>query len=160
MGADSNPVLVVEDHLLTREVLCRLIRREGLKCEAVGTVAEAIARLAMRPACIVLDLLLPDGTGLEIMCAVRRMNLPAAIIISTAASEPGLLDAVRALEPAAMLQKPYCAAGLLALVSEAMAEAAAGPRFTGAALPARSARATAPPAFHASRPVSGTQPQA
>ena len=64
-------VLVVEDDANTRDLLRRGMEREGLAvCEA-ATAAEALARLAdWRPSLVLLDLLLPDGTGFDVLDAL------------------------------------------------------------------------------------------
>jgi two-component system, NarL family, response regulator DevR len=115
--------LVVEDHIVTRRALCSLLASVGIESIAAGTVAEAVALLERRPACIVLDLLLPDGTGLDVMLAVRRMGLQTRIVISTGAGDPDLLGAALALGPEALLQKPHGATLLLDLIQGAIRSA-------------------------------------
>lgn len=125
-GAVSRVALVIEDHAATRQALCTLLERAGVECLATGTVAGAISLLSHRPACVVLDLLLPDGVGLDVMIAIRRMGLATRIIVSTGAADPELLDAVYALEPEVLLEKPHSATLLLDLVHESIHAARCG----------------------------------
>ena len=68
---DGCAVLIVEDDGHTRDLLRRGLEREGLAvCEAT-TTAEALARLdGWRPGLVLLDLLLPDGTGFDVLDAL------------------------------------------------------------------------------------------
>src|SRR4051812_3291594 len=54
-------VLLVDDHLATRDVLRRILALSGWEVLEAATVAEGLAQLDPPPDCIVLDLELPDG---------------------------------------------------------------------------------------------------
>ena len=65
-------VLVVEDDNTSRELLSHYLVASGYSVCHAGTAAEALqtARL-LRPAAISLDMLLPDGHGLELLARLR-----------------------------------------------------------------------------------------
>jgi signal transduction histidine kinase/DNA-binding response OmpR family regulator/CHASE3 domain sensor protein len=66
-------VLVVEDDPNLRESTARLLAGDDVETVAVGTTAEALARLrAATFDCMVLDLALPDGSGLELLEEMAR----------------------------------------------------------------------------------------
>jgi len=70
---DNRPcVLIVEDEVPLAEALARTLGGRGFRPLLVGDVAAALhtARSA-RPDLIVLDLLLPDGNGLDVCRALR-----------------------------------------------------------------------------------------
>jgi CheY-like chemotaxis protein len=74
-AAPSLRILLVEDHLDTRETMTKLMRRWGHEVEAASTVAEALAV----PDCERFDLLvsdigLPDGTGHDVMIELKRRS--------------------------------------------------------------------------------------
>ena len=61
-------VLVVEDDSRLRDSIRELLTAEDIEIVGVGTVAEAHARLVgERFDCVVMDLLLPDGTGYDLL---------------------------------------------------------------------------------------------
>jgi CheY-like chemotaxis protein len=77
-------VLLVEDDLRQQESLQRLLGAEGVELTTAGTVKGALAELEARAFdCMVLDLVLPDGSGydlLEKMAAGTRYAFPPVIV--------------------------------------------------------------------------------
>ena len=71
-------VLVIDDHALIREGLRRLISRDE-SIHVVGEAAskrEALAQISHHdPDVIVVDLHLPDGSGLDVIATVRKMEI-------------------------------------------------------------------------------------
>lgn len=108
--------LVVEDDALTHASLRRVLERSGHEVEAVGTVAEAYPRLA-HSGCVVVDLQLPDGCGIEVLRYVRERHLPVRVAINTGCSDQALLRQVRALRPDALFIKPFNPEKLLAWIA-------------------------------------------
>ena len=69
-------VLVVEDNAATRELLVQQIRLAGHDVEAVGTLREALARIDGEQLDVVLlDVLLPDGSGIDLLAELRRRGV-------------------------------------------------------------------------------------
>ncbi len=93
-------VLLVDDHELIREGLARAFERDaGMSVVGqAGSVAEALAAWkALRPDVVVTDLQLPDGTGLDIIRAIRGESADAGLVMLTMhASDAQILDAMEA----------------------------------------------------------------
>ncbi|MBV8079473.1 MAG: response regulator transcription factor [Actinobacteria bacterium] len=92
-------VLIVDDHPLTREALASLLTANGF--EVVGQAssgAEAIALAgSLAPGVVVLDLTMPDMTGLEALPRVHEVAPNAEIVVLTASEDDAnLLAAIRA----------------------------------------------------------------
>ena len=93
-------VLLVDDHDLIREGLRRAFEREP-DFEVVGeasSIADALARAAeLQPDVVIMDLRLPDGTGLE---ATRRLRTERAdigiVVLTMYAGDQQLFDAIEA----------------------------------------------------------------
>jgi CheY-like chemotaxis protein len=103
----TNPrLLLVEDHPAGADALRRLLSRAGMDVVCATTVREARTMLHPAPDWIVLDLMLPDGCGLEVLEEVRAAGLPSRVAVVTATVEPTLIDAVRELRPDVLLNKP------------------------------------------------------
>ena len=68
LNANQDPVLIVEDHADTAEMLRRLLARNGFAADVAMNAAEAIEKLErQRPTCLILDETMPGMTGLELM---------------------------------------------------------------------------------------------
>jgi DNA-binding NarL/FixJ family response regulator len=82
----STTVLLIDDHELIRQGLRRAFERND-DFEVVGeaaSVAEAARQLAMlHPDVIVVDVRLPDGSGLDIVKAARRQRPDLGIVVLT-----------------------------------------------------------------------------
>jgi two-component system, response regulator, stage 0 sporulation protein F len=84
-------VLVVEDDVGIRRALGRLLGERGYRTIEAGNGREAIQRLAeVTPAAIVIDLLMPIMSGVELLKALRRNPFYRTIptVVMTGALEP------------------------------------------------------------------------
>lgn len=91
-------LLVVDDHEVVRQGLVALLgRREGFQVVAeASTVAEAIAEARRhRPDIVILDVRLPDGSGVE-ACRDIRAELPETrvIMLTSYPDEEAVLSAI------------------------------------------------------------------
>jgi two-component system, NarL family, response regulator DevR len=91
-------VLVVDDHEVVRQGLVALLgRREGFQVVGeAGTVAEAIeAARRHHPEIVVMDVRLPDGSGIE-ACREIRAELPETrvIMLTSYPDEEAVLSAI------------------------------------------------------------------
>ena len=82
-AAAEGVVLVVEDDALLGRALTRLLRSAGHRVELHDRVGALLDRpLPDSPACLVLDLHLPDGSGFDVLDHVEALgeSLPAVVI--------------------------------------------------------------------------------
>ena len=82
-------ILVVDDEESTRAFLSDFLGSRGYKVEAVATGEEAVARITRGdpPAVTLLDLLLPDIDGLEVLTRVKNANGSLPVIIMSAVGQ-------------------------------------------------------------------------
>jgi CheY-like chemotaxis protein/CHASE3 domain sensor protein len=77
-------ILVVEDDAVARDSTCRLLAGNNVETVAVATAAEALSKLGTSTFdCMVLDLALPDRTGLQLleeMSKTERYAFPPVIV--------------------------------------------------------------------------------
>jgi FixJ family two-component response regulator len=78
----STRVFVVDDDEGVRRALARLLRCAGHQAEVFDSARSFLAGadLSVGPACVVLDLRLPDGNGLEVQ---RELNMSLPIVFLT-----------------------------------------------------------------------------
>jgi DNA-binding response OmpR family regulator len=75
-------ILIVDDEPAIRESLAFALQREGFAIAEAGTLKEARARAAAADL-ILLDLVLPDGNGLEFLRALRaKSDVPVIVLTS------------------------------------------------------------------------------
>ncbi len=111
----SPHVLVVDDDLEIRKLLGRYLREQGFRVSLAGSKQEFLERLATeRLDIVVLDVLLPDGSGLD-LCRLLRQRVPhVPVVLVTALKEE--VDRIIGLEIGAddYLGKPFNPRELLA----------------------------------------------
>ena len=91
-------LLIVDDHEVVRQGLVSLLeRREGFQVVAeAGTVAEAVAQATkFEPDVVVMDVRLPDGSGIE-ACREIRADLPRTrvVMLTSYPDEEAVLSAI------------------------------------------------------------------
>jgi two-component system, OmpR family, response regulator RegX3 len=129
MASGRRTILLVEDEPAIAEPLAETLTREGFHLEVAGTAAAALEKAtSVRPDLILLDLMLPDGSGYDVCREVRR-DSQVPIIMLTARGEEA--DRVIGLELGAddYVVKPFSAREVTARVRAVLrrtATAAAG----------------------------------
>ena len=76
-------LLIIDDHAVVRQGLVQAFHDKGFaSIETAGTLKEARAKIAaFNPEALIIDLNLPDGSGLEVVQWVRKFSPDIAIII-------------------------------------------------------------------------------
>src|ERR1700740_1283851 len=85
--ADGNPinVLGVEDETVLAEMVSLSLRYEGSNIPTAGDGSSAIAAArAQRPDVVVLDVMLPDMSGLDVLHKLREENPQLPVLLLTA----------------------------------------------------------------------------
>ena len=101
-------ILVVEDHNELAQNMLSYLSKEGYVCEISETFEQAMSKLAgFDYDLMVLDLMLPDGNGLEILRWVKQTNADMGVLILSAKNS--LQDKIKGLELGAddYLAKPF-----------------------------------------------------
>jgi DNA-binding NarL/FixJ family response regulator len=89
--------LIVDDHAAIRTGISHAIEKAGMSCCAMAaSKSEAIAQLAhTNPDAVVVDLNLPDGSGLDLIRWIRKSSTEIAIVMLTM-SDGDLISAMNA----------------------------------------------------------------
>jgi FixJ family two-component response regulator len=116
-------VFVVDDDAAVREAVGKLIASVGLRVETFGSTREFLdAKRPEAPACLVLDVRLPDISGLEFQHDLAQASIPIPIIFITGHADVPMT--VRAMKAGAVefLTKPFRGQELLDAVQDAIAK--------------------------------------
>ncbi|MBB4665054.1 response regulator [Conexibacter arvalis] len=119
----SGRVLVVDDELQILRALKVILRDAGYEPIAVATAEEALDAAATRPPdAAIVDLVLPDGDGIEICRQLRAWSEMPIMVLSAIGEEE---QKVRALEAGAddYVTKPFGARELVARLGAALRRA-------------------------------------
>ena len=122
MIEEDHIIFIVDDDREVREGVCELLASLGLRAVPFGSVSEYIA--ASRPdlpACLILDVVLPDINGLDFQKQIADERHPPIVFITGHGDIP---SSVRAIKNGAIdyLTKPFTASDLLAAVRTAISE--------------------------------------
>jgi two-component system response regulator PilR (NtrC family) len=101
-------LLIVDDEASLRDFLSIVFEDEGWRVETAGSVAEARAAVAKNePDLILCDLMLPDGSGIDLLREVKTATPSIAVVMITA--HTSTKSAVEALKAGAFdyIAKPF-----------------------------------------------------
>ena len=111
-------ILYVEDEKLLADAVVHLLSKSGISVDWVEDGEKGLELATkLNYDCIVLDIMLPKMSGVEILKTIRKNQVKTPVIMLSALSEVG--DKVRGLEQGAddYLGKPFKAAELIARIN-------------------------------------------
>jgi len=117
-------ILLIDDHPSVRSGIRRAIEISGMTCcgEAASR-AEAFAQIAHKsPDAVVLDLHLPDGSGLDIVQWIRKHSQEMAIVILTMSDEESHLIAAMRAGASAFVKKSAPINDVIAAIRSALTQ--------------------------------------
>jgi len=122
MTERSAKVFVVDDDVTVCVALSRLIRSAGFHVETFGTATECLSADRLKDAdCLVLDVHLPDLSGLELQAHLTQLGLELPIVFITGRGDIPM--SVRAMKAGALefLTKPFDNRQLLDAIEQGIA---------------------------------------
>ena len=124
-------LLVVEDRESLRRMLVRALAGEGYTVAAAADLAQARAHLAAaeRIDLVLSDLMLPDGSGLEVLTMARTRTPAPPVVVLTGFGSVAAAVAAMKLGAADFLEKPVDLERLFRLVASLVEEEPAAPVF-------------------------------
>ncbi|HUK94756.1 MAG TPA: response regulator transcription factor [Gaiellaceae bacterium] len=115
MGRRRRLILLVEDERSITEPLAEALDRDGFDTEVAGTIAEALELARRDPDLVLLDVMLPDGSGFDVCRELRRDSQVPIIMLTARGEEP---DRIVGLELGAddYVVKPFSAREVIARI--------------------------------------------
>lgn len=127
----DNAALVIEDDASIRADLNSLVSRLGLAVESVGTVAEALEKLnANRYRVVLVDLGLPDGSGIDVLQHLTEVSDPPAVLVVSSAMDVDVRNTCLRLGARDFIAKPFRPTEAARRVERAMEEVPAASAIT------------------------------
>src|SRR5262245_6564231 len=88
--------LIVDDETKALAAMTELVEKEGFSAIAAASLQEARGKLAQtRPDVVLVDLMLPDGSGLDLLQEIEPSERPELILITGFASVDSAVAALR-----------------------------------------------------------------
>ena len=125
--SERQRVLVCDDEPQILRALRVILRDAGFEVDPASTAAEALDKAAVRPPnAAIIDLVLPDGDGIEVCRQLREWTTMPIIVLSAVGEEE---EKVRALEAGAddYVTKPFGSRELVARLHAALRRATPAP---------------------------------
>jgi FixJ family two-component response regulator len=122
VGPQDHVVFIVDDDRRIREALSELLSSFDMHAVAFGSAAEYMAYPKPDvPACLVLDVELPDINGLDLQSRIAQGDHPPIVFITGHGDIP---SSVRAIKAGAVdfLPKPFKEADLMRAINAALAQ--------------------------------------
>jgi DNA-binding response OmpR family regulator len=110
-------ILIIEDEKDLRKSMVSYLTQEGYLCESAGDYEEALEKIGIYDYdCFVVDIMLPKGTGLDLITEIKKKNAESGIIIVSAKNS--LEDKLKGLEIGSddYLTKPFHLSELMARI--------------------------------------------
>jgi two-component system response regulator FixJ len=135
--ADLGAVHIVDDDEPLRRALQRLLRSVGYTAITYGTAAAVIDVAPRLSGCLLLDLRMPDMSGLEVQAQLVRRGIRLPVVVVTGHGD--VPSAVQAMKAGALdfIEKPIDEERLLAAIEAAFREGAQTTRDVEATQAAR-----------------------
>jgi FixJ family two-component response regulator len=115
-------VAIVDDDSAVRKALGRLLGASAIRSRSYASAREFLDSLTSDiPECLIVDLQMPEMTGLELQGELFRAGARIPTIVITAHNEAGLRERCLAAGAAAYLVKPLDGDVLLASIDSAVA---------------------------------------
>jgi FixJ family two-component response regulator len=106
MRENSSWIGVIDDDPSLRRALGRMIRLFGFETKLFASASDYLNESHPKPACLILDIVMPDMNGLELLVELQASGLSVPTIFISAHDNEAYIAKARSLGAIAYLQKP------------------------------------------------------
>lgn len=115
----SQKILIVEDEPNIIESLSFLMERAGLDVAHERDGANALAKVeADKPDLVILDVMLPNRSGFDILRDIKKLSAPPKVLMLTAKGQARDRQAAEEIGVDRFMTKPFANAEIVAAVQE------------------------------------------
>jgi two-component system KDP operon response regulator KdpE len=97
---------LVEDDPGSANALRLLLSYNGYEVILAPTLGESMRKIDPSIDAVILDLMLPDGNGDQLLAHIRKSKLPIRVLVTTAVSDGARIEQVKTLRPEGIFRKP------------------------------------------------------
>ena len=114
-------VAIVDDDAGVRKGLANLLRAHGVDARMYASGRDFLKTLPSGvPACLIVDVNMPEMTGLELQGELARRSLRIPTVVITGYDQEGVRDKCRAFGAVAYLRKPMDSDALIAAINSSL----------------------------------------
>jgi DNA-binding response OmpR family regulator len=104
----SKKILIVDDERIIAKALTRAFEKEGFEVDTAADGQVGLDKiLKTNPDLVILDILMPKMSGLEVLEKVRKKNIQTPVILMTAYGDANTQAKAKELKVAAYVTKPF-----------------------------------------------------
>lgn len=101
-------ILVADDSRTARQYLCSLFQKAGYETVQAENGLEALSKIAeLEPSFIILDLLMPEMDGFDVLKKLKEQNINIPVIVLTADIQDEVRDECFELGAKGFINKPF-----------------------------------------------------
>ena len=101
-------ILIVEDQVRSRDMIKEMVGRFGFETVEADSGSKAIEKFAIEnPDLVLLDIFLPDMSGVEVLKKIRKIEPDTRVLVSTASKEEKIKKQCFEAGAEGYLLKPY-----------------------------------------------------
>lgn len=110
-------VLVIDDESDICMMISRIFKSKGIVCDCAHSVAQGKAKSRnISYELFIIDINLPDGTGLDLISNIKEGDAKANIVTISAYDDAEIINRALALGARKFVKKPFSKSEILALV--------------------------------------------
>jgi len=114
-------ILILDDEREVRDINKRVLEAEGHTCVTASTLEQAHLALDVQPFdMVLLDILLPEGSGLDLLESIRTQYRDTGVVMITAVDDPEVAKLALKKAVQGYLTKPFRAEDLIITVTNAL----------------------------------------
>ncbi len=116
-------VLIVDDDHFIRVAVREALAEEPLELSEAVDGEEALAAIARdKPELVLLDLLMPVKSGLEVLPEVHRLSPKTRVVVMSSMETESMVEFALAMGACAFVPKPFHPLEIIAAVRDALSE--------------------------------------
>ena len=120
MTRSCNHIAIVDDEVPVRKALARLLFAAQFNVKTYGSARDFIDSLRTHtPDCLVVDVHMPEFSGLDLLRYLKRIKRPVPAVVITAFDEPEIRAQCMAAGASGVLIKPLNAAAIIGAIETA-----------------------------------------
>ena len=123
LASESKTILLIEDDDALREMVERILKKEGYRLLTAadgGEAADVVARENARVDLLLADIILPGLSGPEVARELRAQNPNLKVIFASGSHSDNVLHTIDLVDRPTFLSKPYEPKALLAAIRAAL----------------------------------------